>query len=358
MNDPELPVAVAELVEVASAVGAELRWVQAGGGNVSVKEHAADTLWVKASGCRLVDVAVDAGWVALPLAQTRRLLDEALRAMAGSHEPRAIARAAHEAICDLVEEGRPSLEAAVHAWLDERVVVHTHPWSAVVAASLGGQAVQERVPGLALIPYVSPGIELVALMKERASPSCRLTLLANHGLFATGDSAAAALAAHSEAVAAFVDLTAAPPLIVAPDAVLDVDRGQLTVDVTDLVSALGLDTDGVCQALGASLSPDFVVYCGAEAVLDREDAIEAYRKRWGVEPKLFVDDARRCWRLASSDAGRARAMTEVALGQLALVAMARASSVVLPPLTEDATRALLGWRAEAYRAQLAGGVAS
>ncbi|MEO6418922.1 MAG: class II aldolase/adducin family protein, partial [Polyangiaceae bacterium] len=91
------------------------RWAQGPGGNVSIKSEG--ELWVKASGKRLTDVALEGGHV-------RVRLDVGRAALAGT-------KGAEEALFS--GSPRPSLETYFHV-LGPAVVCHTHALGALLLA--------------------------------------------------------------------------------------------------------------------------------------------------------------------------------------------------------------------------------
>jgi hypothetical protein len=56
---------LAQLIAISRAAGANLDYVQAGGGNTSVKSHDGRTMAIKASGTPLTAMSETAGWVEL-----------------------------------------------------------------------------------------------------------------------------------------------------------------------------------------------------------------------------------------------------------------------------------------------------
>ena len=154
----------AELGTMGRALGG-LRHVQGPGGNVSVKVDG--TLWVKASGTRLVDVASEAGHaqVSLELARAALAGDEAAGKALFATKP------------------RPSLETYFHA-LPGRVVAHTHPVGAhLYACSTATEAPAMDVP-VREIPYVRPGIGVahaIATVLEPEAPA-QIVVLRSHGI--------------------------------------------------------------------------------------------------------------------------------------------------------------------------------
>lgn len=188
-----------DLVAISRYAGHDVLLAQGGGGNTSVKSADGARMWIKASGLRLAEVRDGHGYLETNVAALRALLaDPALAAL-----PRAVAHsqavARTQAASLGVEVARPSLETTFHALLG-RVVLHTHPVyvNAFACMSGGESALAEalRAP-LAWVPYATPGYALgraVAAVVEGAQPPAEL-VLANHGLIASGSTAAETVSA-------------------------------------------------------------------------------------------------------------------------------------------------------------------
>jgi rhamnose utilization protein RhaD (predicted bifunctional aldolase and dehydrogenase) len=180
------------LIEMSRIAGARPDWVQAAGGNTSVKSR--DKLYVKASGCRLADMDATRGWVALELGKARKVLndprydalpralqqDEAGRELLTTLDPKSPAGA------------RPSLEAEFHL-LGPRICLHLHVVEVLAGLSLkAGRAWFESVlsgSGLkwAWVDYRPPGHSLAKLVQ--AAGDVELVLMKNHGVIAYAQSA-------------------------------------------------------------------------------------------------------------------------------------------------------------------------
>lgn len=189
------------LMELSCLAGGRSDWVQAAGGNTSIKGES--LLYVKASGCRLSAMSLKQGWVALDLEKAKKVLDDP-RYDALPH-----ARQQDEAGRDLLKAldpvspagARPSLEAEFHL-LGKKVCLHLHVVEVLAGLSLkDGQAWFENTlkdSGLAWawVDYRPPGHSLAKRVQEalRRQPETELILMKNHGVIAYADSVDGALA--------------------------------------------------------------------------------------------------------------------------------------------------------------------
>ena len=159
------PTELCDLAVLSARIGRNPLLTQASSGNTSMK--IGGTLWIKASGKWLASALEDeATFVAVPL-------DSAFDRIAGS-----------------------SVETATHAVLPQKVVIHVHSVNAISWAvrSDGYERLVERLAGIAWqwIPYVASGMPLARYVEGAvaARPELRVFVLANHGLFVSGDDCA------------------------------------------------------------------------------------------------------------------------------------------------------------------------
>ena len=166
-----------ELAKLSQTAGARPDFIQGGGGNTSVKLP--DGLMaIKASGFRLSQVTETDGFAVV---ETDTLKD-------------VTAERGYKPL-------RPSVEAGFHALLG-RFVLHTHPVYCNLA--LCSQNGAERLPGLMsgysfiVVPYINPGAELCAVIKEKKTPDTQVVFLQNHGMIVTADTADECLRIHED----------------------------------------------------------------------------------------------------------------------------------------------------------------
>ena len=108
------------------AVGANTRFVQAGGGNTSVKSADGTLMFIKASGTPLADMDARRGWALVDTAKVMQIFDQRRLLSAPSSEREAeVLRMLDESVI-APADARPSVEAPLHALLG-KVVIHSHP---------------------------------------------------------------------------------------------------------------------------------------------------------------------------------------------------------------------------------------
>ncbi len=196
----------ADIEKIAKAIGSRQDYVQAGGGNISLK--VGDVMAVKASGVRIADVTADSGYVEVDYAAVASFCRDTVvqegidyTAQNGEVMKRAIVK----------DTGaRPSVETGFHAIL-KKAVIHTHSAYAniLTAAAEGEQLSQKLGIPHAWVNYVTPGFyltkEIIAeLAKYESEPN--VIFIRNHGLIVTHDDVDVCIALHEEVNAKLRDI--------------------------------------------------------------------------------------------------------------------------------------------------------
>jgi rhamnulose-1-phosphate aldolase/alcohol dehydrogenase len=191
MSEPE------RLLYRSNLLGSDLRITNFGGGNTSAKVVEKDpltgkdvrVLWVKGSGGDLGSMKRD-GFATLSLEKLESL--KALyRGMA--HEDEMVGYLPH---CTFGLNPRAaSIDTPLHAFVPRAHVDHMHPDAVIaIAASKDSERLTSEVFGgeIGWLPWQRPGFDLGLRLEAaaRANPSWRGIVLAGHGLFTWGDTAA------------------------------------------------------------------------------------------------------------------------------------------------------------------------
>ena len=375
---------LAQLLEVSHVVGANREYVQAAGGNTSVKSPDGRTMAIKASGTALTLMSETDGWVEMDVAAVLSVLDRAdLGALPVKEREARVLECLHAAAVG--GRGRPSVETALHAMLG-RVAVHTH---AVAANALncgpGVEALTEICPADELpplwVPYTDPGWCLATAVRTAAEAYRQqhgsapvFIFMENHGLLVAGSDARECLALHDEWVARcerYFSQTA-PPVRPAPE----IGSGALRKTLAELRrvwrDAFGarpfIRFSGDKELAGAacgeaadifaagSLTPDHIVYTGAHAVVAESlDELPA-RLRPALTEKSFprVALVRNVGTFVlAADPAKLDAAEDLAVAGARIIRLAagRGGAHNLSPSFADF---IINWEAEHYRARLLG----
>ena len=366
--------ALDELLHVSHAVGANTRFVQAGGGNTSVKSANGTLMFIKASGTPLADMDARRGWALVDTAKVMQLFDQLnlLSAPASEREAQ-VQRVLNESVI-APADARPSVEAPLHALLG-KVVIHTHP-PAVNALTCHRRS-KELLESLwrkdeeqpLWIPYADPGVmlafrvrELIDGYRRRYGGLPRIILLENHGLICSAECATDALLLHASVIdrieRAFLkkDASEADPVAQMVARVVGEAAGMAMQARRFVFPQQIMDMRKHSAILSGALTPDHVVYAGPKpcAVDDPADepqlraAVERYRRDQGTAPRVVSLGAKGTWVVGENDKKIAAAQE--------LFASAVTSSVLaggeLRPLGPREVSFIMNWEAEHYRVKV------
>ena len=198
---------VAELIRISRVVGSDVKLVQGGGGNTSVKTDDGKRMVIKASGTTLSNMSRTEGWRRVEIRRALDMLDDKKLAGldANARETEVVNRLMLSCDDGVTGGARPSVETPLHAMLG-KVVIHLHPWAigAYVNARGGRERLEklfrdEKQPPL-WVPYVDPGFTLARalarLVNNYVSQFGRkpaIVFLERHGLIVSADTSDAAL---------------------------------------------------------------------------------------------------------------------------------------------------------------------
>jgi NAD(P)-dependent dehydrogenase (short-subunit alcohol dehydrogenase family)/rhamnose utilization protein RhaD (predicted bifunctional aldolase and dehydrogenase) len=373
---------LAQLIAISRTVGANPDYVQAGGGNTSVKSEDGRTMAIKASGTPLTAMSENAGWVEV---DTARVLSIFARKDLASLETNARESGVLQHLSSAVigGSGRPSVETALHAMLG-RVVIHTHPVAAnALNCGPGLKALEEITPPGELlplwVPYTDPGWRLATTIKSAAEAyekhhhrPPQVIFMENHGLLVSAPEAQACVALHNEWVERCERFFApqAPPLR-APSGLDSAALRKAMVSLrrvwreaqgsapfarlTPDAELAGAACDSRAETLaGGSLTPDHIVYTGSRALLG--DSLDELAAKLGpalgekAPPRVAILRNVGTFLLAENvaklDAAEALG---VAAARITRLAAGRGGAHNLGPASAEF---IINWEAEHYRSAL------
>ena len=353
-----------ELIKLSAYAAERSDLVQASGGNTSVKSDDG-TMWVKASGCTLADVAAGRGVATVDYASLWRAVD------------RGDALAEWDRRCTSTGgQGtlRPTMEVSLHGLLG-RVVLHTHPLAAnAFLCAEGGQAQVDALFGdradHLYVAYAMPGVELgLALWQVLAAgarvgaPAPHVILLENHGIVIHGDRADEVIDAHERVIGVLTGALGSEaerlrrrPVHATARIPADVRRAVLdAVPQRPALACVLADSDGSRDIL----FPDAAVFCGpAPIILDdsAQASVEAARRlaaghlaAWGQAARVWIwRDVALC---TGANPGEADAVAEVWWAHATVTRLTQ--QVGRPrPLPRESVGQLLRSEREAYRREV------
>jgi rhamnose utilization protein RhaD (predicted bifunctional aldolase and dehydrogenase) len=335
------------LIDLSARIGADPLLIQGPGGNTSVKDGG--VLWIKASGTWLSQAKERAIMVPVrlePLLEAIARGDPACESAVAFVPP------------ELNPQGlRPSIETTLHAVLPDKVVLHLHCVQTIAWAVLadGERQLQEllwEIGGI-YVPYERPGLPLAQLIRDRATPSTKIIVMANHGLVVTGDSVAEA-AARLEATVSRLRRPARPAPGRNLPALLDLSSGSDYRPVSIAAAhASATDRESLEIAQRGTLYPDHIVFLGAGVFVlaDDESLTRGLRRATAggrkPPPLILVPGKGALIRKGLAPAAEAVA------GCLGDVLARLRPEESIRPLTEAQVDAIANWDAEKYRQSLA-----
>jgi NAD(P)-dependent dehydrogenase (short-subunit alcohol dehydrogenase family)/rhamnose utilization protein RhaD (predicted bifunctional aldolase and dehydrogenase) len=379
---------LAQLIAISRAVGANPAYVQAGGGNTSVKSQDGRTMAIKASGTPLTAMSETAGWVEVDTARALSIFDRKDLATLEANA-RAAGVVQHLSAAVIGGSGRPSVETALHAMLG-RVVIHTHPVAAnALNCGPGLKALGEITPAGELpplwVPYTDPGWRLAITVKSVAEAYEKkhhhapvVLFMENHGLLVSAPEAQACVALHNEWVRRCEQYFAPQaPLLRAPSGLDSAALRKAMVwlrrtwsEVRGSAPFARLTNDAELAAVacderaetlaGGSLSPDHIVYDGSRAVLGEslEDLAAKLKPALSEKapPRVAMIRNVGTFLLAENatklDAAEALG---VAAARITRLAVGRGGAHNLSPASAEF---IINWEAEHYRSALFGAAAA
>lgn len=385
---------VDELIEVANRFGADAEYSRAGGGNASVKVDG--VLWIKPSGVPLAT---------LTAADLVGLRNDVLLDALHSDEPvegDPVMAAAAKALVDAPGGRRPSVEILFHALIPDALVLHTHPLVAnALTCNTDAEALVARLFGdeAVLVPYTDPGVPLARKVEEvrdaytarTGRPAPGITLLGNHGIIVSGNSAAQVTERVewlTATIAAAIGASAEP--LVDPGSTLRQAQGSpssttrligvvaptlrgllgapdrlavVTSDSSDLVRSVTTTPAGHAILFDGPLIPDQIVYAGSlplaftpsgeDVAAELTAAVAGYREQHGKDPIITVVPGVAAFGAGADLAG---ARTALATFTDALRVARDADRIGRVRCLDAAERGFIeNWEAESYRKGVAAG---
>lgn len=156
---------IEEFVYLCRYYGALDELVQAGGGNISVKDYENKILIIKSSGFNLSDIEINKGYCMLKLDMTLCNEETSLDKF-------------------IINDSKPSIETYFHIFL-KKYTVHLHP-TLINIYMCSDQEIPSLDHRYLLIDYYQPGFELSKIIHSMYSGE-NIIFLKNHGIIFTCD---------------------------------------------------------------------------------------------------------------------------------------------------------------------------
>lgn len=332
-----------ELEYLGKYLGSRIDLVQAGGGNISIKEGG--ILYIKSSGCVLSEMEKDFGFTKVNLANFREKaasLNDLAEDKFG------------EFLEEVSEQGnlRPSIETPLHAFLNKRIVIHIHPIACMAFTSQTNSTdlVKKYYPEAVWIPYATPGKSLaLAFNSNTINKEKSLYFLENHGAVFAGDKVEDLLQEiekSQEMIGSLVGLKFEKDRISSEIMKVLYREHHSVKSVLKVEDSLGLKLFKSLNEQYEIICPDDVVYLGASIChiksLDGK-CFTPYFLKYKCLPKVIYFD--KCFYIVGRNIVKCRQIYDQLLGNL----FARKACSSVQTLSENEIIFLSNWEAEKYR---------
>lgn len=334
-----------EMVYMSKFAGTSEEFVQAGGGNTSVKLDDRYMV-IKSSGYQLSEVEKEKGF---SIVDYRKIVEWLEQGEDGKDD----------VLQEAVVEGRkPSIETFLHS-ITENYTIHTHPLGVTVmtASQAGMEELRKMFPGAVFVEYATPGIVLAKKYFEAAKKAKenRIVFLKNHGLIVCADSMNEAIEQTKHIILKVNhylkrDTKTLEKNICLFESVNKLDSQMIVYDVTnESVKKAIKQANGIWEH---RFTPDCIVYCGGKFFrVEKKEKIDAelaeYELLYDI-PKVIIwgEDVF----VAAVNTGKAQEIGKV----LEFTAKVYLDSErnKLEVLSKEEVSFLLGWDSEKYRSRL------
>lgn len=333
------------LVYMSNLMGSRPDYVQAGGGNTSVKFDNG-YMAIKSSGCLLKEMKTDFGFVVINGEQMRQFYEANHGTSRDTNKESMEMAMASMININGEKASRPSIEAGFHSLLG-KYVLHLHPvYTNVLMCSKGGVqkaldiARSAGITGMA-VPYAMPGDALtkrifaemdVYLRDHRETPE--VIFLKNHGIITHAESAERAIELMDTINRAIIDELNLPPF---PTPAIEKTEGGYKSSNEWMKKCLA-ESDLASQLLTSPVYPDQLVYTANELSIGG-----------GASSKIVIEGGEVLYRTGEKEA---TAIEETMTALVYLYKCIQDIGGELEVLSPEDCANILGWESEKYRKSL------
>ncbi|MGO5550782.1 class II aldolase/adducin family protein [Lachnospiraceae bacterium LCP19S3_B12] len=332
-----------QLVEMSVKMGTMVDYVQAGGGNTSVKFEDG-YMAIKASGYLLKEMTAHSGFVAVDAKAMKAYHEKEHRETEDCNKEAMTQAMASIRQINGEKKARPSVEVGFHSLLDT-FVLHLHPVyvNVLMCAEHGTErAVQiAEKAGLAAtaVPYSMPGYGLTKLVlrakevyEEKTGKMPEVVFLKNHGVITTAATGEEAVRLMDQVNSAIGETLLLP---VMPQTGIEPWQDGYRSTCAWLSEALGEEPDLIRAIRFEPVYPDQLVYTANE--LDSEETGSG---------KIFVSNGHFCYRAGEKEA---KALDETMVALTYIYYYIKKLGFSYERLTPEECAEVLGWDSEKYR---------
>ncbi len=339
-----------QFIWMSKYIGMREDFVQAGGGNTSVKLDETKML-IKSSGYSLSEMTLEEGY---SIVNYKKLIQE-LKKINHNTEISMSDRLLQESI---FMGKRPSIETFLHA-VTEKFTIHSHPLlvNIFTARENGMQELKELFPNALLVEYYTPGIELAVAyyqtyQKEikKEEQTFQIIFLKNHGLVVSGSTAEEAIDTHEKVIQILYKKlqyqdTINRNIFYLYKNLYPVNDGKIIYAVEDIKELKKLREDGIWNY---TFAPDCIVYCGRNILqISEGDIIVQYKKYYKIYGHPVIIEFENQYYILAANIKKAKEI-ETVFRFCAKVCYENKEKC-MNLLSEKEQNHLLNWDAEKYR---------
>lgn len=328
-----------ELSFIGKYLGSSLDLVQAGGGNISIKDK--DKLIIKSSGCILSEIEEDYGLSVVDLKKAQNL-NENLENISEEDFGKEL-----EKVNVSIKYKRPSIETPFHSLIEEKVVIHIHPIPvlAMLSQENTDDILKENFENYSLIPYATPGKKLALEFKKNLDSNSKIIFMQNHGLVIAEENVEKALELLDIVITKACDITGYN-ISTFPQDIVEYLHNKHNLPISVYASK---DQELVTLFSKNSyhpLCPDDVVYISHEVLqLNDLDEITKYIKIFKTYPRVIFKDDK--FYFLAKNIIKARQIYEQFFSAVKAKGLLNKNIYI----TKEEQNFLLNWEAEKYRQQ-------
>jgi len=323
-----------EYIELSKILGASIDYIQANGGNISIKNEKDNELLIKCSGFSMEETTLTSGFVKCNLEKVKYKYD-----------------INNDNLEDCVIEGKgqPSIETFFHL-IPKKYVVHLHPYKLIALLSMADwkeKLVNISNESTAFIPYFKPGLELSKYILSSYKGE-KVLFLQNHGVIICTDNYKEIYIILKQIIINCDKLSSIASSDI--EFILEI-YNILGKNEKDLFIKSCLISNKTNDRYFYKLTPDIVLYLGDYPIIfehnyqSLESEIAKYYEKTGTYPKVIIkDNITYC--IATSCKG-AKALQDVLISYYNILQIT--NNQILNEIPTSGCISITSWDKEKYR---------
>jgi rhamnose utilization protein RhaD (predicted bifunctional aldolase and dehydrogenase) len=330
-----------DLSFIGKYLGSSIEWVQAGGGNISIKDN--EHLLIKSSGCTLSEIEENYGISIVDLKKAKDL-NQKLENINESNFGKKI-----ESLLIDSNQKRPSIETPLHSLIDYKVVLHIHPISviSIVSQTNSKELLSKSFSNYSFIPYATPGKKLAQAFKENYNGTDKVIFMENHGLVIAHETVEGAINLLEDTISK-VNLLTSYSHNSKPQNYISFFKKKLGLNLSVYESIDERIVSTYRANKYTPICPDDVVYISHEVLeISSESSFDDYIAKYSTYPRVILDND--SFYFVANNIPKAKHIYEQFFSSITAASLLNKNIYI----SEKEQNFLLNWEAEKYRQQKA-----